>query len=188
MPRVKLFNKEEALRKAMELFWEKGYRSTSLNDLTTHIGIGKGSFYATFNSKQALFEAALDLYRNSKVELLEQLLNSEPDVKIGLKKLLEFNLEELLNDDKHKGCFIANTCSAFSGTNEALKNKLEEHHTIIHNILVNYFKRGKITPKKAESIAATVITFLMGMSQQAKFNRDKKSYLSSIKHLTRLLD
>ena len=188
MPRVKLFNKEEALKKAMELFWEKGYAATSLSDLTNHLGIGKGSFYATFNSKQALFEDAFDLYRNSKVELLEQLLNSEPNVKIGLSKLLEFNLEELLSDNKHKGCFIANTCSEFSGANEILKEKLDEHYSIMQKALGNYLKSGKVSPKKAESIAATIITFLMGMSQQAKFRRDKKRYLSSIKHLVGLLD
>ena len=94
MPRVKLFSKDEALQKAMELFWEKGYASTSLSDLTTHLGIGKGSFYATFNSKQELFEEAFELYRKTQVGLLQQLLNSEPDVKVGLKKLLELNLVE----------------------------------------------------------------------------------------------
>ena len=188
MPRIKLFNKEEALKKAMELFWEKGYASTSLSDLTTHLGIGKGSFYATFKSKQALFEAAFELYRNSKVELLEQLLNSEPNVKIGLQKLLEFNLEELLSDNKHKGCFIANTCSEFSGANEVLKDNVVEHYFIVQQAMVNYLRKGKVSPKKAESVAATIITFLMGMNQQAKFKKDKKSYLSSIKHLVGLLD
>ena len=188
MPRVKLFSKEEALRNAMELFWEKGYASTSLSDLTTHLDIGKGSFYATFKSKQALFDDAFDLYRNSKVELLEQLLNSEQNVKVGLTKLLEFNLEELLSDNKHKGCFIANTCSEFSGTNEVLKDKLVEHFNIVQQALVNYLMRGKVNPKKAESIAAMTITFLMGMNQQAKFKKDRISYLSSIKHLVGLLD
>jgi len=188
MPRVKLFKEEEALKKAMDLFWEKGYASTSLSDLTTHLGIGKGSFYATFNSKQALFEAAFDLYRNSRTELLEQLLNSEPNVKIGVQKLLEFNLEEFLSDQKHKGCFIANTCSELPGTNEILKDKLEEHYSIMQEAMVNYLRKGDISPQKAESIAATIITFIMGMSQQIKFKRDKESYLSSIKHLLGLLD
>jgi len=172
----------------MELFWEKGYASTSLSDLTTHLGIGKGSFYATFKSKQALFDAAFDLYRQSKIELLEQLLNSETEVKVGLRKLLEFNLEELLSDKKHKGCFIANTCSEFSGTNEVLRDRLVEHYGIIQLALVNYLGRGKVRPKKAESVAAIIVTFLMGMNQQAKFKRDKKSYKSSIIHLVGLLD
>ena len=188
MPRVKLFNEQDALKKAVELFWEKGYASTSLSDLTTHLGIGKGSFYATFHSKQELFESAFDMYRYSKVELLEQLLNSESNVKVGLRKLLEFNLEELLNDSKHKGCFIANTCSEFSGINELLKNKLVDHYSLVQQSLVNYLKQGEVNIQKAESVSATIITFLMGMNQQAKFKRDKESYLNSITHLVGLLD
>lgn len=188
MPRVKLFNRDEALKKAMELFWEKGYASTSLSDLTSHLGIGKGSFYNTFQSKQAIFEEAFDLYRNSNVAFLEQLLNSEPEVKVGLQKLLEFNLEELLSDNKHKGCFIANTCAEFSGANEILKNKLVEHYSVLQQALSSYLKRGSVNSKKSESIAATIITFLMGMNQQAKFKTDRESYLNSIQHLVGLLD
>ena len=44
MPRVKLFDESKAMAKALDLFWEKGYGATSLNDLTTHLSIGKGSF------------------------------------------------------------------------------------------------------------------------------------------------
>ena len=183
-----MFDQEEALKKAMELFWEKGFASTSLSDLTEHLGIGKGSFYATFHSKQALFEAAFDLYRNSRVAFLEQLLVSEPNVKIGLKKLLTLNLDELLSDNKHKGCFIANTCADFSASNEALKRKLEAHYEIMQHVFTKYLKSNNVTPVKAESVGATIITFLMGMNQQAKFSRDRNSYLRSIDHLIGLLD
>ena len=107
MPRVKLFDEEEALKKAMELFWEKGYANTSLCDLTDHLGIGKGSFYATFGSKEALFAASLDLYKKASRDKISALLSSEPDIKIGLRKFLEFNLEELLKHPEGKGCFIS---------------------------------------------------------------------------------
>ena len=188
MPRVKLFDRQDALKKAMELFWEKGYASTSLSDLTAHLGIGKGSFYATFNSKSDLFKAAFDLYRNSKVEMLEQLLQAEPDVKAGLRKLLTFNLEELLNDDKHKGCFVANTCSEFPGTNEEIKDKLVAHYSIVQKALANYFKNGQVPAAKADAVAETIITYIMGMNQQAKFKRCRASYLCSFDHLVGLLD
>ncbi len=187
MPRVKLFDQDEALKKAMELFWQKGYASTSLSDLTEHLGIGKGSFYATFKSKQELFEAAFDLYSNSRIGVLENLLNAESDVKSGLKKLLELNLEEFLNDDLHKGCFVSNSCSDFSGNNESLHTRLLTHHQVIEQVLVDYFVRHGVSTTKAESVTSTVITFLMGMSQQTKFNRDKDGYLKSIDHLVELL-
>ena len=60
MPRVKMFNEQEALEKAMLLFWEKGYTATSLNDLTQSMGISKGSFYDTFHGKHDLFEKVFE--------------------------------------------------------------------------------------------------------------------------------
>lgn len=188
MPRVKLFDRDEILEKAMQLFWEKGYASTSLNDLTMHLGIGKGSFYATFKSKQDLFHAAFDLYRNTRIEKLEQLLNSESKVEVGLRKFLELNLEEFLQDSLRKGCFVSNACSEMSSDSGALRDKLIDHHRILEQTLIDYMMRNQINPEKAESVASTVTTFLIGMSQQSKFNRERKRYLRSINHILKLLD
>ncbi|MFT4667882.1 MAG: TetR/AcrR family transcriptional repressor of nem operon [Bacteroidia bacterium] len=188
MPRVKLFDEEEALKKALKLFWEKGYAATSLSDLTRHLGIGKGSFYATFNSKRHLFHACFDDYRSTNVSLLQELLSSEPNVKIGLQRLLEFNLEHFISDSKHKGCFMANSCSEIHGESDVLFGKLAEHYNNVEEILVAYLKRGKIKPKKAKSISAMTLTFLIGMSQQSKINRDRINYLGSIKNLVGMLD
>ncbi len=188
MPRVKLFDREEVLKKAMELFWEKGYASTSLSDLTTHLDIGKGSFYATFNSKQALFEEAFDLYRGERVNILGEFLDSEPDVKTGVRKFLVLSLEEFLNDDKRKGCMVTNTCSDYAGIGKKMENKLVEHNLSLRQVLVNYIERSQVSTKKAESIAATILTFLIGMSQEVKFKKDEDLYLQSIDMLVGLLD
>lgn len=189
MPRVKLFNREDAKQKAMELFWEKGYASTSLSDLTAYLNIGKGSFYDTFQSKYALFEECFDLYRNTKLASLEGLLQQEPDVKIGVRKMLELNLEQLLLDDKHRGCFISNTCSEFGGSNEILKTQLQDHFSKMREILFNYLESGNLNQQvHVESLTNILLTFLLGMNQESKLNIDKDQYLLSIENLLKLLD
>jgi AcrR family transcriptional regulator len=60
--RPREFDIDEALDKAMHLFWEQGYDGTSLAELATVMGITKPSLYAAFNDKQGLFEAALARY------------------------------------------------------------------------------------------------------------------------------
>ncbi len=62
MPRVKEFDPDQALDRAMELFWRKGYEATSVQDLVEHMGINRFSLYDTFGSKHELFMAALDRY------------------------------------------------------------------------------------------------------------------------------
>ena len=62
MGRTRQFDMDDAVRCAMELFWAQGYEGTSTRDLTTQVGIGPGSLYAAFGSKERLFVAALDRY------------------------------------------------------------------------------------------------------------------------------
>jgi TetR/AcrR family transcriptional repressor of nem operon len=47
----------------MQLFWEKGYEATSVQDLVEGMGINRFSLYDTFGSKHDLFLKALDRYR-----------------------------------------------------------------------------------------------------------------------------
>ncbi|MGB5589464.1 MAG: TetR/AcrR family transcriptional regulator [Gammaproteobacteria bacterium] len=60
--RKRSFDTSQALDKAMRLFWENGYASTSVNDLSAALGINKPSLYAAFGNKESLFAAALERY------------------------------------------------------------------------------------------------------------------------------
>ncbi len=56
------FDRDQALARAMELFWAKGYADTSMADLTQAMGINSPSLYAAFGSKEDLFREAVRLY------------------------------------------------------------------------------------------------------------------------------
>ena len=126
MLRFKQFDQNEAIVEAMSLFWKKGYSATSLSDLTEHLEIGKGSFYNTFQGKRELFERALAVYRKSSTENLEALLNSEQDVKIGIRKLFNLGIEGLMDDKDKKGCFLANTCAELGNSDEEIRKIIIE--------------------------------------------------------------
>ena len=55
MPWAKSFKTDEALTKAMNAFWARGYEATSMQDLVDCMGIGRGSLYAAFGDKRRLF-------------------------------------------------------------------------------------------------------------------------------------
>lgn len=60
--RPRNFDLDEALDRALVIFWRQGYEGTSLTDLTEAMGIGKPSMYAAFGNKEQLFRKALQRY------------------------------------------------------------------------------------------------------------------------------
>ena len=78
MARPKTFDKREALLAAMDLFWRKGYRGASMQELVETMGIGRASLYDTFGSKRKLFGAVLELYGERMREHLAPLRRPGP--------------------------------------------------------------------------------------------------------------
>ena len=79
MARRKEFDRDEALHKAMEVFWSRGYEATSVGDLVEHMGINRQSLYDTFGDKHSLYLAALDRYREVEGRKLFELLSVQED-------------------------------------------------------------------------------------------------------------
>lgn len=103
MARPPKFDREEALRSAMHLFWERGYDRTSISDLTEAMGISPPSLYAAFGDKQALFEAAVDLYEQSAVVPLAL----EADTARGVFERILDRAVTLYTDPTHpRGCLV----------------------------------------------------------------------------------
>ena len=59
--RPRAFDPDAALRTALDVFWERGYEGTSMNDLVAAMGIASASIYAAFGSKAELFRRTMRL-------------------------------------------------------------------------------------------------------------------------------
>ena len=89
MPWEKSFDEAEVLDKAMHVFWEKGYASTSITDLTTATGIQRGSLYNAFSGKQELFVRSLLKYDTEQRRTLIQKLERMDDPLKAFKFLFD---------------------------------------------------------------------------------------------------
>ena len=72
--RPRSFCKDEALDRAMTVFWRQGYEGASLSDLTKAMGINPPSLYACFGSKEGLFKAVLEHYDQRRAKFLAEVL------------------------------------------------------------------------------------------------------------------
>ncbi|MDF2190404.1 TetR/AcrR family transcriptional regulator [Paraflavitalea sp. CAU 1676] len=111
MARTKVFDEQEVLKKAMQLFWNKGYNGTSAQDLVDYVGLSRSSLYDTFGDKHGLFIKALELYRTINEAVLEDKLGHAPDVRVAIQQILMQAVEESLARRFTQGCFMVNTTS-----------------------------------------------------------------------------
>lgn len=64
MARPRSFDPDDVLEIARQVFWQKGFQATSLDEITAASGIAKPSLYAAFGDKHALFLRVLDRYHD----------------------------------------------------------------------------------------------------------------------------
>lgn len=88
MTRARPYDRDAALDAALALFWRKGWHATSLKDLEAALAMKPGSIYAAFKSKEALFLAALERYRDRSRARLAARMDGAQTVLGGLAEHL----------------------------------------------------------------------------------------------------
>src|SRR5882672_10848774 len=113
MGRPRLFDPDAAISTALDLFWKHGYGATTPAELLDAIGIAKGSFYNTFESKHAVFEQALRRYGRDRVSGLARMLagSGAAPVRDRIKGYFERLAAPENADRLSRGCFAANTAT-----------------------------------------------------------------------------
>lgn len=110
--RPRQFDADVAVDQAVEVFWDKGYASTTPQDLADRLGIGKGSLYNAFTSKHALFEQALRRYGERRVAGLAEALEGPGPVRERLRAALERIADA---DQGRRGCLAVNSAAQLGG-------------------------------------------------------------------------
>jgi len=100
--------REEALDRALTLFWDRGYRGTSMDMLTSTLGVEKPSVYASFGSKQKLYLEALLQYRQLVLDIVQGMLDEAPDARAGLDSAIRKMMARGGRTER-KGCFATNS-------------------------------------------------------------------------------
>ncbi len=122
--RPRSFDRDEALDKAVLVFWEKGYEGASIEDLRQAMGINPPSLYAAFGSKRNLFIAAIDHYAKTYGSRPYAAFCLEPDVRKAVAKLFESSILCTTEKGKPRGCMIANVATVEAPRDTEIQNKL----------------------------------------------------------------
>jgi len=109
MGRLKAFDEDEVLDRAVDCFWQHGYEATSVRDLADRMGIGGASLYNAYGDKRALFVAALARYADRSMRDRIARLEKSGRPKEAIRAFLAEIIDRSLEDPDRKGCLLVNS-------------------------------------------------------------------------------
>ncbi|KAF2509322.1 TetR/AcrR family transcriptional regulator [Flavobacterium zhairuonense] len=189
MARTKEFNEDQALDKAIEIFWHKGYNGTSAQDLVNHLGLSRSSLYDTFGDKQKLFVKSLKRYQQQNHDILKEFLGSATNIKTAFTEIFKQAVVESLQDRITKGCFMVNSSVELAMHDPEIAKIVHDNQKTVEDIFCQAIKKGQdlgqISDKQeARSLARFIFNNYSGIRVLARAGeRDKQVYDDILKSI-----
>jgi len=181
MARTKDFDEDVVLQKAMNLFWNKGFNGTSMQDLVDGLGISRSSLYDTYTDKHTLFLKSLEHYKKTASAGMAAMMEGSVSAKDTVRRLLDYFVNELTKDPEHKGCFLVNAAVELASHDQEINKMLCENdrqmETQLRDTIEQGQKTGEITNRQdAASIAQFIFNNIKGMRVTARSGVDRKVF------------
>lgn len=180
--RPRVFDMDEALDKALKIFWKRGYEGTSLAELIEELSINKPSLYAAFGNKEELFLKALSRYASGPVAFIKEVVKEPTSYKVAESFL--YKAAEFLTDPTHpQGCMIVQGALSTGDSAELIKNILIKYRSSYENLLTERFDQAKSDGDlpdwvNANDLAKYLATIHQGMSVQATSGATKQQLIN----------
>ena len=151
--RPKTFDRDEALTKAIGVFWKQGYEGASMKLLTDEMGINSPSLYAEFGDKHGLYLEAINSYATNDACTPLVALETVPNIQKAVRAFFEAVVDYSTHHDSGaKGCFlvscVATSAGHVNGTAELLQDAITstdkrimarfEHEVMLGNLPQNF--------------------------------------------------
>jgi TetR/AcrR family transcriptional repressor of nem operon len=186
MARHKEFDVNEALDRAVQLFWRRGYEGTSLQELQEHMGIGRQSLYDTFGDKHSLFLAALDRYMEQGRARVHRSLQ-EPKASWGaVRQYFDELLAFLTPRGERSACLVTNTIAEFGREDPEISRRCQGNERALAAALEQALRRAidkgelnrSVDPKQATIF---LVSQVYGLGVLAR-NGASRAQLRSVIH------
>ncbi len=183
--RPRRFDLDQALDRALEVFWQKGYEGASLPDLTQAMGINKPSLYAAFGNKEQLFLKAVERYENREDAYFYPSLAQTTAYQV-IERMLRGAAAAACDPTKPTGCLLVQSALSCSDDAMRVKQALIERRQagaqLLTERLLQAQRDGDLpAATDAQALARFVITVLQGISVQSSSGASAEDLLSIAK-------
>ncbi len=172
MSRVKEFNQDDVLTKAMNLFWEQGYTNTSMQELVDVMQINRGSIYATFGDKHSLFLRVLEYYHQYLEEQFIDVVTDSKDLRTKLNEVFSFFLKTH-DEQQPKGCLIVNSATELAQVDPDVNAIINDYMQQETNLILKILKKAtyELMPSiSLETLANRLQLALIGIRVSIKLD------------------
>lgn len=161
------FDRDEAIEKAMRLFWRSGYEGVSIGDLTREVGVAPPSLYAAFGSKAGLYKEALDRYEHKFGSLDLTAVEKAATLTEAVRALLVGAVRAVTSPDRESGCMISSGTVACHPDHEPIARdaaaRREAMRARIETALAPFARKAEV-----HRLARHLSAVLQGISIQAR--------------------
>jgi len=178
MNRPRQYDRDEVLEKATNLFWEKGFEATSMNEMVARSSLNKHSLYSEFGDKEKLFIECIDHYISKDIRVLSDILTKKP---LGLSNIEAFfdNRVNYAASEDCKGCLIVNSVTEKEILSEEInlkvKSFISKFKAVFYNCLQAAQDKNEISEDKdCKTLADYLVCFTFGLVNIGKNETKKK--------------
>jgi TetR/AcrR family transcriptional regulator, transcriptional repressor for nem operon len=173
------FDRTEAIRRAMELFWRRGYATATARDIADAMQIKPSSFYNSFGDRGRVLREALSIYAaNSPDAVLRAIAPGMPALPALWDMFREICRVRAADPDA-RGCLLVNTLAglvgAEPGPGEEIVGAIRQRMRLIEGLLAQAEAQGEIAPQADHRrVSEALVTFLCGLNLISKVIRDER--------------
>ncbi|MFH5801130.1 TetR/AcrR family transcriptional regulator [Haladaptatus sp. CMAA 1911] len=142
-----------------ELFAQYGVRKTTISELTEAAGIGTGTFYQYYDSKEELYVDILEEYNKELIpRLLQNSVEAYDDPEMAITALLEETLDEFESNPLLKRIIIEDEVSYIRNqiSDEEISEKRNSTIEVFLPYIEHWYDEGKVVGTDPESIVHSI--------------------------------
>jgi len=173
------FNHQQAVDKALLLFWRKGYQATSMSDLVDAMEISRSSFYSAFKDKRSLFLHCLDLFGERTCQVLQK-ARSQMVAIDALQFFFERHLSGPRPQQASLGCMLVNTVLEMAGVDDELSDRASEHLVEMQNLFEDCLVDAGCQTEQAHALAGVLMLLNEGIGVASRRRMKRQDQLDPI--------
>jgi len=186
MPKTETFNRAHILELATEVFHQKGYNGTSMQDLVDATALNRSSIYNSFGSKMGIFMEVLNFYQKNANENFGKGLASAYNATDAIESIFEMTLSYIIKDTDQKGCLIVNCKSEMSNQDHSIKSFMEKNQDRMIAMLEDIVTKGQMekifnTNQTAAQYALYLYASIQGLRMTGILNKQE----AELKNITK---